>query len=324
MSYQDPDDDDRFSPLLIVPGIAPKKKEELLEPIPEPPKPKAPPVDLFITEIKKIKNTASPAERSAIEQSDCFGRGWYVDPADMVEEEIDIGGPCTILECQLRRWCELVYGRATGTADSEPPKRTPRQRLLVAKRKVRGGRLKLTERPSKRKYEGKYDRHPYVDVGRPVDKFGSSLWQLLGEPPELPKNWSFPLPKTGEQKEDSRQLFVEKFGSGVVLTRRMQYHQYFINGVHLMRFWVNAAGGGWLDFNLVLSRIIFKQKKRLDVERTPESGRKTKYRFYPYRTYLSRQKHINRLRDAFAEYEGIKSDNKEPGGGQNGNNSSQN
>jgi hypothetical protein len=265
-------------------------------------------VDPFVSEIEKVKRGVSPEVKDSMERATCFGYGWYTEPAQVTADDDDPGGPCLETECDLRRLCQLVHERARqATAEQKEPE-PEKTRTLVVLRKSRKkrGRPRLQTRvvpKSKWKGTGKYERHPYVSTQRPVDLIANGMWEAFGQPPALPGDWTYPPSRTIEEREQAKVYFVKQFGPGVVVIKRMQYHQYFVDGSHLMRYWVNAAGGGWLDLNPSLSRIILKHNS-MDVEQTPKSGRKTKYRFYPYRTYVSRQKHLNRLIDALAEHKG--------------------
>lgn len=313
--------DEDPAPLFVIPRAEPVEPEERddLDPIPGPPEVKEP-VDSFISEIDQIKRGVSPEVKDTIDRATCFGYGWYTDPAQFVEGDDDPGGPCLQTECDLRRFCELVYNRAGKVIEEAKEPEPEKTRTLVVRHKSRKkhGRPRIKEKivpRGKWKGTGKYDRHPYVATGRPVDVLAAGMWEALGTPPVLPDWWMYPHSRTLQQREEAKETFKKNFGGGVVVTKRMQYHQYFLEGDHLMRYWVNAAGGGWLDLNPSLSRIILRHNS-MDVEQTPESGRKTKYRFYPYRTFVGRRKHLNRLIEALADHKGIKivSVTDEPGG----------
>ena len=292
------------APLFLVPRKEPEEEPEV-EPTPEPPKAKVS-VDPFVFEIEKIKRGASPAEKDTMDRAGCFGYGWYTDLSQVTEDDDDPGGPCLETECDLRRLCQLVYQRSSEILEGQREPEPEKTRTLIVLRKSRKkrGRPRLHTKivpKGKWKGTGKYERISYVSAGRPVDLLAHDMWEAFGCPPSLPNSWTYPPSRTLEQRELAKKNFVKEFGDGVVVTKRMQYHQYLVDGVHLMRYWVNAAGGGWLDLNPPLARIILTHNS-MDIEQTSKSGRK--YRFYPYRTYVSRQRHFNRLIDALTEYEG--------------------
>jgi len=272
---------------------APKKK---LDPEDEEYLPRAepePPViaDPFLEEIAKIKRDQSPAVRDTIDRASCFGRHWYVEP--VMTSEQDEGGICTEIDCDLRFLCELIYSRATGKQieqqkDEDPVSFMDTQDIPDQSKK------KL-----KKKRTRTYTRFPYVDQGRPIDKLATQLWKLLGGPPSLPESWSYPTVKTKQDRAAAPQQFRDRFGPGIMVSRRLNYHSFFRNGSHFLRFWMTVPGGGWLDVSKEFVKVAMKTASTLNLE-NPPPGHGHRYAFYPQRIYVFRQSHMNRLAKVFA------------------------
>lgn len=231
--------------------------------------------------------------RETIRGQRCFARCWH-------DEEDETY--CTEMDCDLRDLCEttweLVRGGLLERTDSESID-SPAQTRKIGTRIKRDGVLRRPPKIPKGKWKGtgKYERVPYLDQNRPIDRVAHVLWEFLGSPPALPADWSYAISKTKEQEERARSEFVAIFGTGVHVVRRASYHQYICNGYHLLRIWVNGAGGGWVDCATALSKALLSDSKNM-IERTPISGRKTKFRFYPYRVFLAKPASIERFKIA--------------------------
>jgi len=246
---------------------------------------------------KIISNEPREAWRDAIRKADCFVREWF-DPTD--------GSFCSQLECDLRELCQATWESVDGdlTLPGEMLAAPARVRVL-GKKKKRGrppGKSKK-KRWQEPKWEGtgKYERVPYVSTGRPVDLIAQNIFEYLGMPAHLPTDWFYGPSRTQAELNQSREAFVGRFGEGLYITQRSSYHQYLLDGEHLMRLWVNAAGGGWLDCSRELSRSLLRAGT-LDLVKTPASGRSTKFKFYPYRTFISR-KSVEDFKNALTNHE---------------------
>lgn len=270
--------------------------------------------DNFVETIERVKQNQSPAVRDTIDRADCFGRGWFIDQAEATDFDEDEGGICTEVECELRYLCELVHKRVSeneriGTIESSVIQ--PFYKKQVIKKK-RGRPFKVDKEFLSRRSKRGNEKTPYVDLGRTIDVIADKIWKAVGSPPSLPENWYYQttfnteimkLPRS-EIDKVSQRTFMDKYGEGLIITRRFNWHQYFFNGIHLMRLWVWAASGGWLDLNKHLSKIMVKQGKA-ELEMPPEKARKKKYRHFPYRMYVSKQQHLHRLFEGLTKYEGL-------------------
>lgn len=292
--------DDQFP--MLAPhtfGVKPKEKEQDLEIDDEEESTGEPPTaveeDRFAIEIERILTVESPAVRDTIKRTECFGHGFYIDPVDVPEG--DEGGICLQTDCDLYGLCRLVWNRASDEAKA--PDQTTE---TVKERKV------FT-------LDGMRERHPYVHAGRPVDDLAKNIWEMVGQPPMINNNWNYPPSRTATEKKAAAKVFTDRWGGGLVISRRINYHQYFLDGVHLLRFWTRTAGGGWLDLNPSIAKALLKLGE-IDVQETPKRSdgeTNRRYRFYPYRCWVSRRRHLNRLRRAFEAY-GILAVEENPGG----------
>lgn len=253
--------------------------------------------DKFSEAVEKVISSEHRVEwREAIRESHCFAKLWYS------EEDRSY---CSEMDCPLRNLCQYTWESVCGGMlenrledhITTPPKTRRIGRKLVYKD---GNKIKTRIR-HKWKGTGRYDRVPYVSQGRPIDSVASVLWEMLGSPPSLPETWSFSVSKTKDQLAKAKAEFLDRFGSGLYVIRRASYHQYMLDGEHLMRIWVNAAGGGWVDCNKKLSGLLLMDDKNL-IAATPSSGKDTKYRWYPYRIFLSKDSSLERLKIALTKY----------------------
>lgn len=277
-----------------VPGEIPRFVER--EPVAKEPK-LVREEDLIKEAIERAVNLQTDsAWAELILETPCFVRLWH-------DQELD--EYCDLIDCDLRKLCQSTWEKVKGglAADEVPPTASwsPSQKRKVGR--PRTGRA-VTLR-SKWKGKGKYKRHQYVDQGRPVDRFAHTISELLGHPPELPDAWRYPVSKTKEQQEKAIQLFIQTFGPGAWVIRRTSYHQYLFEGQHLMRFWVGSGGGGgYLDLSRRVAKIISKIKG-IDLEKSPVSGYKTKFRFYPFRMFIGRDRDIGPVKAALAKIENL-------------------
>jgi hypothetical protein len=237
--------------------------------------------------------------RETIRQQHCFARCWH---------DADDRSFCTEMECDLRSLCESTWeGVRGGTIerDEDDSIIVPSEYRLMGSRVLKGVLPRKSKiHRNKWKGVGKYSRVPYIDQGRPIDKIVYELWQYLGNPPSLPNGWAYLSSGTKEQEEQARNAFVAVMGNGLYVTRRASYHQYINNGYHFLRIWVNGASGGWVDCPLSLARIMLTDSKN-SIEKTPESGKKTKFRFYPYRVFISKPSSLDRLKIALTKLPGF-------------------
>lgn len=253
-----------------------------------------------------LKNEPRPEWRELIEDSKCFARLWR-------EEDESV---CDELECDLRDLCQTTWNSIKGGYTA------PQEGLGTPARVRQLGKKKKKGRPGKPKYQnsGRYQRTPYVSTGRPVDLVAREIYEFLGMPSHLPPSWYYGASKTQAQVNEAKELFVSKFGSGLFVIERASYIHYMLNGEHLMRFWVNAAGGGWMDLNRDLARTVMRYGKR-DPAKTPTSGRSSKFRFYPYRVFLSSKRSVGLFKTALTNHPGLEylrgsTNDNDPGGTQ--------
>lgn len=273
-------------------GFEPKKKKELqpdedleLEEVATGEPPPDVEEDAFAIEIASVLKVESPAVRDTIERTECFGYGFYIDPADA--DEGDEGGICLQTDCDLYGLCRLVWTRSTDTDKPDAEEQ--------AENKVNNRRRTL---------DGMRERHPYVPSGRPVDDLAKKIWEMVGQPPAINNNWAYPPSRTPKEKEAAARNFRDRWGGGLVISRRINYHQFFLEGAHLMRFWTRSAGGGWLDLSPEIAQALVKLNE-LEVQEVPRQKdglTHKRYRFYPHRCWISRKRHLNRLRRAFKEF----------------------
>lgn len=225
-----------------------------------------------------------------MEQATCFGRNWYMESAPVFGIESEESGICTEIECDLRSLCELTYTRATG-------KHIEQRNDSAVKAGV--GRPKRKKAKSVRAYK----RFPYVDQGRPVDKFAAELWRLLGGPPSLPDVWVYPPTRTIQAREVAIKSFVTRFGSGVMVNKRHNYHVYFKDGKHFVRLWMSHSNSGWLDTGVLVAKAIIRLVPSMQLEDVPSGGisksHKARYYFFPYRVFLRRRPQLDQLGKVF-------------------------
>jgi hypothetical protein len=250
---------------------------------------------LFRAEIARVKDLQKDKEwRSLIENTPCFARMW----------QDEIGDYCDEPDCDLRKMCESTWERVCGgLEDGEEPPKVRWQPEPVRKKvgRPRGATKKITK-IGKWKNSTKYNRVGYQDIGRPIDKFAASLYFCFSDPSLLPDDWKYPaISKNISNRRDlAVEEFCREFGSGVWVIKRASYHKYIVDGKHLMRLWVDAGGGGWLDLNRILANALLKMGNT-DLVKSPIKGYKTKYRFFPYRIYIGRDRDIELVKAALAK-----------------------
>lgn len=267
-----------------------------------PPRKEVPAVILeqrFKTAIDKVVRwERRPEYRQIIKETGCFGRLWQ-DP--------DTEDFCDEIDCDLRQLCQLVWTSVCGglEADEKPPKPKRSVEEVCWERRKRSSKRQKRRWAEARKWNGstKYSRVPYQSRGRPVDTLAELFWEFIN-PQVLPTYWKYPDSKTREQRKEARLVFIAEYDDGAFGIQRSSYHQYFFDGCHLMRFWVNSNGGGWLDCSARLAKVIAKIGK-IDLVKTPSSGYKTKFRFYRHRVYIGCAEDVDKIKEALYSLEGL-------------------
>lgn len=260
--------------------------------------------DKFHVAVEKVLASEPRSEwRTSIREARCFAKLWF---------NSDDESFCSEMDCDLRRLCqstwEMVCGQVvTKVVDGE----TVTGPASAFQKRYIGGKLKPAIFPKPLKKDSpertkwletdKYERVPYVDLNRPVDRVARVVWKFLGEPPTL-QGWTYP-PHTRYQQEEARQQFITVYGGGILVCKRTNYHHYMYDGVHFFRLWVVSGGGGWADCNNVLSQLLLKDAKN-KIEQPPKTSKK-KYKYYPYRVFLSGAPSVERFKSALVEYPGL-------------------
>ena len=286
-------DDKDSMPMLTHHGLgfeSPQNKTEEepeeKEPLPAP-KPKTITIDPLIMEIEKITEAQSPNIKSLIEETDCFGYGWFIP------EE----GECPESACDLRSLCQLVYKRAHKQEGANPKEDDNDEELREFK--------EIDEKNKKGKFKGTrmYERKPYVSKNRLSDKLASLLWEALGSPPEINDNsWSYPGPnKTEKQRNQSAREFMKQYGTGTLVVKRVNYHLYFFNGRHLLRIWVRYSTGCWTDLSSDLGMELMHSTP-LDIKSDPVRATEKPNQFFPYRLYTNKKSQIKRLAEVLQKW----------------------
>jgi len=287
--------------------------EDLPDDLPDESEEQAKEEDPFEPVIKRILKSQSPSVRDAIQGTECFGKLWYSP---------DEKNYCPEVECGLRTLCEAVHTQAIGSVEEDVAAKeelaeldqedgaklmklvhggtgkkvqddfakNTKNRKLNKKAKKKAAKAKKETDPTKKKV-----RRPYVDQNRPIDDLARQLQEKI-EPKTLPDNWIYWSVGTKEQREYGQKWFVDKYGKGYQFSQRASYHIYFYNGMHVMRLWVNAAGGGWLDMNPFLAEEM--RKRGHSLEPTPKKSIKHTYEFFPQRMKLLTQTQIDDVLDA--------------------------
>lgn len=266
-------------------------------------------IDVFEPVIKKLKVSQSPAVKSAIENTPCFAKVWYS------QEDKDY---CPEIECGLRNLCEAAYHQAVESVEAEVEVKEemegirPSERILKV---IEGGekvqeddlaKIKQSGRKLQKKRRGRASTKPrntsqnvsvpYVNQGRPVDVLASMLSASLNPKElELTDNWKFRI-KTVEMRKAAKVAFEERYGSGMVCSKRASYHLYLWNGMYLLRFWVNAANVAIVDMNPHLAQEA--DRCGLRTFETPVKNPKHNYNFFPKRTKIRGQIQMETLIEA--------------------------
>lgn len=279
-------DKDDVVPMLTHHALGfepPKKKvdEDDEDCLPEPEEEPGPVfVDPFIDEIKKTWDSQSPVMKEAISGAECFGRQWYVDPAVNPRE----GGICPQEECDLRTLCELIHTRV-GKIETATTAKEEKEIKKEAKKQLKSRKL--------------HRRYPYIAQGRPIDQLADKLWRLVGGPPHLPNRWAYPPSKTPKEQEVAQKIFIELYGSGILVSKRTNYHTFFRDGLHWMRFWVRHPRGGWLDLVRSLSDQVGEIVPTMERENMIERMVQPAHRWFPHRVYVSHHQHLAQLGKVF-------------------------
>lgn len=275
-----------------------KRKEESEDQEEEPQEePEDVEIDPFIEEIEKVRRVESPAVRDTIDRAKCFGYGWYVDPQEITDEDDDDGGFCTEVDCDLFKsnLCEMIWTRATRGQQIE---REEQQEEISTT-------LKKSKKKKEKYRDGMYEKYPYVDRGYPVDKLASEIWQMVGCPPEIPGLWLHASFRNKLQRQIAKETFVRKYGDGLLVSRRRNYHVYILDGASVFRFWVRHPGGGWLDMCKEISQLVLKlddKELELKTPRQTSISTKSRYRWFPGTVWVSRKRHLKRVRIIFEKF----------------------
>jgi hypothetical protein len=272
-------------------------RKKLTEQGPSTPK-KIPPIrrDEFDAEIEKILSMEPREEwRAAIRAQKCFVKCWHD------EENHSF---CSAMDCDLRTLCEMAWEAVRGGVilrDDEDEIIPHANYQMYQIKSPRGifDRRKGASRISRSQWKGtgKYSRVPYVSQNRPIDLIAHDIWSFLGRPPALPVGWYYGASKTDDQEEKARLSFISAFSADLYISRYSSYHMYMHNGYHFIRIWVNAGNGGWVDCCERLAKLLLVDSRNM-IEKTPISGARTKFRFFPYRVYLSKPISIERFKTA--------------------------
>jgi hypothetical protein len=201
----------------------------------------------FVPFILKVLPTLDPSLAKQVPGSSCFGHMW-------TDEE----GTCPEEECNLRAHCETLYNEVRFPQTVITPKKvaappTPVPAPTVGTPAAANRSLAATT-PKRGKYKGtgKYERWGYHDLGRPVDQMIRMLVVALGEPKELPKNWS-PVHFERGLYKDHR----------ITIARTASYHTFLVDGKTALRFWTNAAGNAIVDLSAAM--VIAVKQAGIDV-----------------------------------------------------------
>jgi len=279
-------------PMLTHHGLGfeqPKKqKEPEEEPMPPPtPQPKTTTIDSLKIEIEKLMEVQSPNIKSLIEDTECFGYGWFL-PRE---------GECLEKNCDLRSMCQLVYKRAHIEEETQRKEEEAQRKEEEEDPELKEFK-ELDEKHRKGKFKeiGMYERKPYVSKNRLSDRLAMMLWESLGSPPEIPdQNWIYPGPnKTEKQRNKSAREFMRQYGIGMLTSKRTNYHLYFHNGRHLLRIWVRYSTGCWTDLSSDLGMELMHHtplKVEMDLVRAQEKP----HQFFPYRTKITKKSQIKSL-----------------------------
>lgn len=311
------------APILITPRMENRTKvveleEEDLDDAPEEVKVKE--IDVFSLIIKKLLLGQSPAMKLAIEGTACFARVWYSFEDRSYCSEVECGLR-KLCETAYHQAIESVEAdiEAKDEMDGVPIlKKLSESNVDImeddfTKLMLQGRKLQIKQREQQKLesacsvVEGfvkEYDkskphtRTQYVDKGRPVDLLAKALFQELQvanvnnewfqelSPFELPDHWDYCGVGSLIQRQESQRRFCASYGHGIRYSKRgSSYHVYFYNGMHLLRFWVNAAGGGWLEMNPHLAEEVERTElsHSCSITETYRRSSREKYRFYPKR-----------------------------------------
>lgn len=257
------------------------------------------PPDPFLPVIQKMAKGESPAVREAIQGTACFARMWYSDEDESF---------CPETECQVRKLCEAAYHKAVGSVEAEIEAEAEASEYhadavgniteVVGRAQeavLEGDSLnKVNLQRSMKKHKkvkvkkilikSLKQRLPYLDRGMPVDTYVSAFWKAMGQPPELPPDWAYQAVASLEQRCFAAKWFSQRYGKGLVVSRRVSYWQFFYDGMHCGRFWVNSARAGWLDCNLWLAQELREQGFPLEPVATKDP--KHSYKFYEYKVKI--------------------------------------
>lgn len=253
----------------------------------------------FLPVIERCYGLMGSTMAELAKQTSCFGHLWE-------DEE----GPCPeASKCDVAKHCKAVFLEVTTEeleeevleeeieqdltveeeldkelAEEEPAK-APEMLSSGLRSKSRKAKKGITARTPRGKYKGtgKYTRHGYFDMGRPVDASIRRLMHELDYPEELPKNWS------------STAIAAKYPNGGVLLVARTaSYHSIIVGSALVCRAWTNAAGYSLVD----LSPLLVAKLKTLNVPVTPlpaKSKDAKKYHAFAGRYYMKSEEDAERL-----------------------------
>jgi hypothetical protein len=253
--------------------------------------------DQFSYAIREaIKYEVNTEVVAAIRSRPCFARLWADEKGKIC--------PYPLLDqyddnyCDLGEQCEATWNLVM--SGSFGPQGIPEKQKRKRGRppKIKGGFLNIL---GTRERVKKNFRVPYQNAGRPIDFIADMIWEHVGSPPSLPTNWLYPSVENKSMIERARLDFIEQYNDQLWVIKRMSYHQYIYDGLHMMRLWVQSANGGWLDTNEKLTKLL-QATNKVELYEIPQSGKKSKHKFYKKRTYVNRQIELEHIKDALTKY----------------------
>lgn len=242
----------------------------------------------FDTAVKRaIEYENDPPRQEAMRNTQCFIRMYK----DFEKNEFcDAQEDCALYRECKGYWFSVVYGYCHESAhlDEIRPLKQENNRVLRRRKPLK------KPKPPKRAMRGV----EYRPSGRPVDRIAEEIWASAGKPISLPAYSRYPIGKNKELREEATKEFLKKWGYGMFVALRISYHNYILDGKPFMRLWVSTASGGWLDLNKHLSKFVARVGGQVDD--SPTSGEKWKP--YPHRFWLCREKEVDLARQALSLY----------------------
>jgi hypothetical protein len=174
---------------------------------------------LFQPYIDDIRSRVDEVTVKAIDSIDCFAVLWH-----------DETGICPEIGCVLRNQCQKTYERAVkGCFENDfKPSLTPiKEKPYVP----------TVPAPILRKHK-KHEKKGYTSEGRQTDILVQTLLYSLGNPPELPVNWSYK-----KYKEKHNELGI------LTISPTTSFHSFLVDGTIICRFWTNASNLSLVDLS---------------------------------------------------------------------------